>query len=192
MQTNHSTIFKTINGSVDKTRKSLALFNKDWNTYKTNWQNANGILGKIGSVFSTAASPISSSDIQAIKEYNSQINSCVTSQTAFNRTMLKASPIAQNMVASYNGAIVPIEQLTHATATMSLKAKAGQVAIGALKTALNAIAFTIIIEGISRVVNRLNELSNAAKNATEKGQEFASSLKGVLRMNQKTYLKSLN
>ena len=32
---NNSMIFKTIDSSVDNTRKTLALFNKDWNTYKT-------------------------------------------------------------------------------------------------------------------------------------------------------------
>lgn len=58
-------IFKQINSSVDKTRKTLALFNKDWNTYKANWQNANGI-GKIESVF-TPANAITKSDIEAIK-----------------------------------------------------------------------------------------------------------------------------
>lgn len=47
-------IFKTITSSVDETRKTLALFNKDWNTYKSNWQNANGLFGKIGSVFTPA------------------------------------------------------------------------------------------------------------------------------------------
>ena len=66
-------IFKTIISSVDETRKTLALFNKDWNTYKSNWQNANGIFGKIGSVF-TPANTISKSDINAIKAYNAQID----------------------------------------------------------------------------------------------------------------------
>ena len=49
-------IFKTINSSVDNTRKTLALFNKDWNTYKTNWQNGfsqSGISGGIKSIFQT-------------------------------------------------------------------------------------------------------------------------------------------
>ena len=50
----NSTIFKTITSSVDESRKTLALFNKDWNTYKTNWQNANGIGGKIGSIFTSS------------------------------------------------------------------------------------------------------------------------------------------
>lgn len=59
-------IFKQIDSSVDETRKTLALFNKDWNTYKRNWQNANGVFGKIGSVF-TPASAITKSDIEAIK-----------------------------------------------------------------------------------------------------------------------------
>ena len=54
-----STIFTQIDSSVDKTRKTLALFNKDWNTYKTNWQNANGIGGKIDSIFASAKANVS-------------------------------------------------------------------------------------------------------------------------------------
>ena len=45
---NNSMIFKTKDSSVDSTRKTLSLFNKDWNTYKTNWQQGfsqNGISG---------------------------------------------------------------------------------------------------------------------------------------------------
>ncbi len=67
-----------------------------------NWQNANGVFGKIRSVF-TPANAISKNDIEAIKAYNSQIDSCATLQTAFNRIMLNASPAAQNLAASYNG-----------------------------------------------------------------------------------------
>lgn len=93
-------IFKTINSSVNETKKTLSLFNKDWNTYKRNWQNANGVFCKIGSIFTPA---ISKNDIEAINAYNSQIDSGVTSQTAFNRTMLNASPAAQNLIAAYNG-----------------------------------------------------------------------------------------
>lgn len=86
-------IFKTINSSIDETRKTLALFNKDWNTYKRNWQNANGVFAK------TPANAITKSDIEVIKAYNSQFDSYVTLQTAFNRTMLNANPAAQNLVA---------------------------------------------------------------------------------------------
>lgn len=114
-------IFKTINSSVDETRKTLALFNKDWDTYKRNWQNANGVFGKIGSVF-TPANAITKSDIEAIKAYNSQIDSCVTSQTAFNRTMLNASPAAQNLVASYNEGKVSAQAMA-STVEYSAKVK---------------------------------------------------------------------
>ena len=58
---NNSMIFKTKDSSVDSTRKTLSLFNKDWNTYKTNWQQGfsqNGISGGIKSIFQSSNSVI--------------------------------------------------------------------------------------------------------------------------------------
>lgn len=46
---------------------------------------------------------LSDADITAIKAYNTEIDKCVTSQTAFNRTMLNTSKEAQNIVAAANG-----------------------------------------------------------------------------------------
>lgn len=85
-------IFKIINSSVDETRKTLTLFNKDWNTYKRNWQNANGALGKIGSVFSPA-NAITKSDIEAIKAYNSQIPDLRKRKLTQCRPLLYGSPV---------------------------------------------------------------------------------------------------
>ena len=163
----YSTIFKTINSSVDETRKTLALFNKDWNTYKRNWQNANGIFGKIGSVF-TPANAITKSDIEAIKAYNSQIDSCVTSQTAFNRTMLNASPAAQNLVASYNGGKVSAQGM----ATAQNAAKTSTIGLTIAQTALNAAIGMGIGLFISLVAKGIDELVHANEEAIEKAEEL--------------------
>ena len=160
-------IFKTINSSVDETRKTLALFNKDWSTYKRNWQNANGVFGKIGSVF-TPANAITKSDIEAIKAYNSQIDSCVTSQTAFNRTMLNASPAAQNLVASYNGGKVSAQGM----ATAQNAAKASTIGLTIAQTALNAAIGMGIGLLISLVVKGIDKLVHANEEAIEKAEEL--------------------
>ena len=164
---NNSMIFKTINSSVDETRKTLALFNKDWSTYKRNWQNANGVFGKIGSVF-TPANAITKSDIEAIKAYNSQIDSCVTSQTAFNRTMLNASPAAQNLVASYNGGKVSAQGM----ATAQNAAKASTIGLTIAQTALNAAIGMGIGLLISLVVKGIDKLVHANEEAIEKAEEL--------------------
>lgn len=169
-------IFKTINSSVDETRKTLALFNKDWNTYKRNWQNANGVFGKIGSVF-TPANAISKSDIEAIKAYNSQIDSCVTSQTAFNRTMLNANPAAQNLVASYNGRKVSAQGI----ATAQNAAKASTIGLTLAQTALNAaigmgsgLLVSLVVKGIDKLVHANEEAIQKAEELRRKYEEFKS------------------
>lgn len=172
----NSMIFKTITSSVDETRKTLALFNKDWNTYKRNWQNANGVFGKIGSVF-TPANAITKSDIEAIKAYNSQIDSCVTSQTAFNRTMLNASPAAQNLVASYNGGKVSAQGM----ATAQNAAKESTIGLTIAQTALNAaigmgigLLISLFVKGIDKLVHANEEAIEKAEELRRKYEEFKS------------------
>lgn len=164
---NNSTIFKTITSSVDESRQTLALFNKDWETYKRNWQNANSIGGKLGSIF-TPANAITKSDIEAIKAYNSQIDACVTSQTAFNRTMLNASPAAQNLVASYNGGKVSAQGM----ATAQNAAKASTIGLTIAQTALNAAIGMGIGLLINLVVQGVNKLIHANEEAIEKAEEL--------------------
>lgn len=169
-------IFKTINSSVDETRKTLALFNKDWNIYKRNWQNANGIFDKIGSIF-TPASAITKSDIEAIKAYNSQIDSCVTSQTAFNRTMLNASPAAQNLAASYNGGKVSAQSM----ATAQNAAKASTIGLTIAQTALNTaigmgveLFISLVVKGIDKLVHANEDAIEKVEALRKKYEEFKS------------------
>lgn len=168
-------IFKTINSSVDETKKTLALFNKDWNTYKRNWQNANSVFGKIGSIFAPA---ISKNDIEAIKAYNSQIDSGVTSQTAFNRTMLDASSTAQNLVASYNGGKVSVQGMAAAQNV----AEVSTIGLSIAQTALNAaigmgasLLVSLIVKGINKLIHANEEAIEKAEKLREKYEEFRSS-----------------
>lgn len=185
---NNSTIFKTITSSVDESRQTLALFNKDWETYKRNWQNANGIGGKLGSIF-TPANAITKSDIEAIKAYNSQIDACVTSQTAFNRTMLNASPAAQNLVASYNGGKVSAQGM----ATAQNAAKASTIGLTIAQTALNAaigmgigLLINLVVQGVNKLIHANEEAIEKAEELRNKYEEFkntnasnVSTLKGL-------------
>lgn len=91
----------------------------------------------------------SDSDIKAIKEYNAQIDACVTSQTAFNRTMLNASKSAQDMVAKANGNIVSLGNLTKAS-------KAAEVGLKALSIAGNMIVMWAISKGIEIFVEKID------------------------------------
>lgn len=185
---NFRKIFKTITSDIDKTRQSLLLFNKDWDTWKTNWNNATGIRGKIGSLFASTA--ISQSDVQAIQAYNSQIDSCVTSQTAFNRTMLNASPAAQNLVASCNGAKVSMQQLSTATQQVTLATKASHIAMKAFSISLNIVAYTAIIKGVQLLSETLYDLANAEKVASENADELYNESSSNVQKNEEE-VKSL-
>ena len=92
---NNSMIFKTIDSSVDNTRKTLALFNKDWNTYKTNWQQGfsqNGVAGGIKSIFqsSNSNSVISKDQLQILRNWNNAVAHDCTNQETFNRIIKDA------------------------------------------------------------------------------------------------------
>lgn len=176
--------FRAVQDSVDKTRTKLLLFNKDWGTYKTNWQSVSGIKNKIGSLFATTA--LSSSDTEAIRAYNEQIEKSVTSQTAFNRTMLNASPAAQNLVASCNGAKVSEEKLAVATERVTLAMKARTIAMRAASIAGNMVMFAAIAKGIQlaasaieNYVNRVEIANDAMDDAVSEYESAKSSLESL-------------
>lgn len=73
-------IFKPINSSIDSSRKSIALFNKDWNTYVNNFKNISGIKDK-------AISIISSNDVNCLRAYNQQIMNGLKPSEAYKNTM---------------------------------------------------------------------------------------------------------
>lgn len=141
------------------------MFNKDWNTYKTNWENANGVFGKIGSIFSST-NALSETDITAIKAYNDQIDDCVTTQTAFNRTMLNASPAAQNLVASFNGGKVSAESLAaaqNAAKTSTIELTFAQHALNAAVGLGIGLLISLAVKGISKLINYQDDLIEKSK-----------------------------
>lgn len=75
----------------------------------------NSFKGMFNGDFFKEQNLLSDSDISAIKAYNAEIDKCVTSQTAFNRTMLNTSQQAQNVVAAANGNKVALEGMTKAS-----------------------------------------------------------------------------
>ena len=108
---------------------------------------------------------LSDSDIKAIKAYNTEIDRCVTSQTAFYRTMDKASKEAQNVVAAANGNKVALDGLTKSS-------KAALLGMKALSIAENMVAGALIGLVLSDIVNGLNDLTHAAENASKAADEL--------------------
>ena len=123
--------------------------------------------------FFTRQNILSDSDIKAIKEYNAQIDACVTSQTAFNRTMLNASKSAQDMVAKANGNTVSLGNLTKAS-------KAAEVGLKALSIAGNMIVMWAISKGIEIFVEKIDNTIHSVEKCKERVDELMSSYQSAL------------
>lgn len=125
---------------------------------------------------------LSTSDVDAIKAYNKQINNCVTSQTAFNRTMLNTSKEAQNVVAAANGNKVALDGLTKSS-------KAAELGMKALAMAGNILliyALTSVVDIIYKCATASDRL---AESAAQMGSEFVSTKSDI--SDYKTKIKEL-
>ena len=128
----------------------------------------NSFKGLFNGDFFKEQNLLSDSDISAIKAYNAEIDKCVTSQTAFNRTMLNTSQQAQNVVATANGNKVALEGMTKAS-------KAAELGMKALSIAGNMIATMVISWVLSEAISWLNDLAHAEENARKRSEELTSS-----------------
>ena len=176
----HSRV-QVINVYVDETRKTLALFNKDWNTYKTNWQNANGIGGKIGSIFTpsnanTSASVISNDQVQILRNWNNAVKHGCTDQATFNRIIANADENTKMYFAGLNKGKGSIEGLKNAqkVATQST------IGLTIAQTALN-MAITMGITALASLIMKgYDELANSVENCKERVDDLMSSYKSAL------------
>ena len=104
-------------------------------------------------------------DIEAIKKYNEQIDNCVTSQTAFNRTMLNTSEDAQELVAAANGNVISLDKLTKSS-------KAAELAMKGLALAGNILVSLVI----SKVISTVYEMAQASDTVGKAAKEAADEL----------------
>lgn len=105
------------------------------------------------------------SDIKAIEAYNTEIDKCVGSQTAFYRTMLNASEEAQNIVAAADGGKIAIDGLTKAS-------KAAELGMRGLALAGNMLASFLVSSFISLLINVANASDEIADSAAQIGNSF--------------------
>ena len=110
---------------------------------------------------------LSTSDVDAIKAYNKQIDNCVTSQTAFNRTMLNTSKEAQNIVAAANGNKVALDGLTKSS-------KAAELGMKALAMAGNMLLIYALTSAVDIIYKCATASDRLAESAAQMGSEFAS------------------
>ena len=181
----NSTIFKTINSSVDETRKTLALFNKDWNTYKTNWQQGfsqNGFVGGVKSIFQSSGqnSVISKDQVQILRNWNNAVTHGCTNQETFNRIIANADDNTKMYFAGLNKCKGSIEGLKNAQNV----AKQSTIGLTIAQTALNMAISMGLMAAISLAINGFDKLVNSAKRASEAADEAFSDTNEKVQQNE--------
>ena len=164
------TLFTTINSSVDKSRKTLALFNKDWNTYKSKWQkgfNTNGFAGGVKSAFQSNNSVVSSDQIQMLRNWNNAVKHGCTNQETFNRIIANADDNTKMYFAGLNKGKGSLDGLRKAQNTT----KKSTVGLTIAQTALNIAISMGLMAAISLAIKGFNKMINHAKLASEAADE---------------------
>lgn len=182
---NNSMIFKTIDSSVDNTRKTLALFNKDWNTYKTNWQQGfsqNGVAGGIKSIFqsSNSNSVISKDQLQILRNWNNAVAHGCTNQETFNRIIKDADSNTKLYFSGLNKGKGSVEGLKNAQNV----AKQSTIGLTLAQTALNAAISLGFTAALMLAVKGLDKLINSAKRASEAADEAFSDTTEKVQKNE--------
>lgn len=154
--------------SVNNSRKTIALFNKDWNTYKANWINASGGLnGKLSTL-------VNSNDVNCIKEYNNQIQSGVKPSEAYKSTMAGCTKEAKQTAVALAKGTVTYEQAASSLGKMTLSAKASQAALSGIALAGNMVVFALVSKGIELAVKAVDNWVHRVERANEAMAEAVS------------------
>ena len=161
-------IFKTIEDSVDKTRSKLILFNKDWETYKKNWEKGvskSGFIGGIKSIFQSNKTSLSAEQMRRYRDWNNAVKHNVTTQKDYNRILKGATQTERQYYQSLNHRKAVLAELTHATNASTLATKAHSAALKALSIAGNIVAMIAISKAIQLAIsaydNYVHRLDNA-------------------------------
>lgn len=194
-------IFKVIKSSVDESRKSLGLFNKDWNMFKTNWQNAarTSVQNPVypqdrnmtialqgGGIKSGIASMFKSSDLNGLEYYNRLTQSGVSHMKAYQLALTGCSEsVKQNAVAiargtmSYEEAVASLKQMTAATRVAEFGMKALSIAANMLTFMAISKLITLAIEGIDYLVHFEEKQTEVFEKAKDAVKGYADSIRSI-------------
>lgn len=153
----------------------MALFNKDWNTYKTNWQKGfaqSGFTGGVKSLFqsSNSSSVISNDQVQILRNWNNAVKHGCTNQETFNRIIANADDNTKMYFAGLNKGKASMEGLKNAQNV----AKTSTIGLTIAQTALNMAISMGLMATISLAIKGFDKLANFAKRASEAADEAFS------------------
>lgn len=160
-------IFGTIADDANKSGQALTLFHKKISDIVKETKT-DGFKNGLSGVFK---SNISQTDIVAIQKYNDLISSGIDASEAYKKTMKNASDSTKKMALASGNAAIKIN-------TMTVAQKAATVASKALKIGLNALfnigvvaAINVIVSGITKLVNKQKEASEATAQLKQEQEE---------------------
>lgn len=176
----HSTVFRTINPNAENNSSKYGIGNQSFADIK-NAYSVGGIKGAINSLSPTATKK----DFENVKEYNRLVSEeGVSAQTAWYRTMQTSSDAVKslfddenNLVKSGNALILSEDAITKTFKSMTLGAKAGQVALKGLKMAGNALATAVISVGVEALASGIEKTVNYEENMNKASSQMADNIK---------------
>lgn len=178
-----SSAFKTLNDSVDGTKGKLTFFNKDWNTYKNNWQQGysqSGITGGIASVFKSNTQVVSRDQIEILRNWNSAVEHGCTRQQTFNRIIANADDTTKLYFSGLKkgkGSVEGLKQAQEAAKTSTLRLTIAQ-------TALNMVLSVGFMAVLSMVIKGLDQLANSTKRASEAADKAFNDTSDKVKKNE--------
>lgn len=175
-------IFRTFETTLDGSINKMGIFKRSFADI-SNAVSVGGIRGG----FNSMAIGITQQDIANINEYNRLVGiEGVSSQTAWNRTMLTSSSTAQglfdnqeNLVRSGHGLVLSQEAISNATQKMTVKMKLAEVGMKALSVAGNMLLFMGISMAISGLIKGIDYLIHREEKLQEALDESISTLEST-------------
>lgn len=174
-------IFQTFNNDIDKSIAKIGLFNKSIWAMKQDFKHGNGLAFSILGVQSVTAK-----DRQAILDFNTQLQNGVKPAKAWATTMANCSIAAQNQTRQCLKAKGSLTELANGLETMTVGAKAGQVALRGLSIAGNmlamwgiSVAIQTAAKWIDKFVHSAEYAEKAIKAATDSAKSFSDSIKDI-------------
>ena len=174
-------IFQTFNNDIDKSIAKIGLFNKSIWAMKQDFKHGNGLAFSI-----LGGQSVTAKDRQAILDFNTQLQNGVKPAKAWATTMANCSIAAQNQTRQCLKAKGSLTELANGLETMTVGAKAGQVALRGLSIAGNmlamwgiSVAIQTAAKWIDKFVHSAEYAEKAIKAATDSAKSFSGSIKDI-------------
>nr|DAE63819.1 MAG TPA: hypothetical protein [Caudoviricetes sp.] len=183
---------------MDESRKSLVLFNKDFDTFVRDWNNVgkkwsftNPSSGETitrqfsGNTFDKIGTLFHSNDYNSLNEYNKLVQSGIKPTEAYKATMLSCSEaakknavqIAKNVAAVKSG-VIPTNEASEANSKlvgnfskMSISSKAAEIAMQGLTMAANALAVALVMKGLEIAIQQVDNYVHRLEKAKEAAED---------------------